>query len=337
MNIKQGVRKIAKRMYHLLPIRHKTKKKMSYFVKRNFFREYTGAGIINIYSNSYNADFSNKSIKKVSVVIPNYNYAEYIVERIDSVLLQTYPIHELIIIDDCSRDNSVEVIEKHLKKLGSPQNIKFIINEKNSGNVFAQWQYGFKHASGDYVWIAEADDSCHPRFLESIMEGFDDDRVVISYCESLTMNEHNQVLMKDLRPWIDIYKTGKWDKSYIIDGVEEITSTMCINNTIANASSVVFKNGDYHEILEVSKGYRLAGDWYAYMKILELGKVAYLDESLNYHRMQEKSVTLSIDKKMEFDEICRMQDYALNNYALKEDVKQRVLERRERERLRFGL
>ncbi len=310
---------------------------MSYFVKRNFFREYTGEGLIDIYGNSYKSNVLKENAKKVSVVIPNYNYAEYIVERIDSVLLQTYPIHELIIIDDCSRDNSVEVIETHLKKLGYPQNIKFVINEKNSGNVFAQWQYGFKNVTGDYVWIAEADDSCHPRFLESVMEGFEDEDVVISYCESLTMNEHNQVLMKDLRPWIDIYKTGKWDKSYILSGTDEISTTLCINNTIANASSVVFRNGDYHEILEESKGYKLAGDWYAYMRIFELGKVAYLDESLNYHRMQEKSVTLSIHKDLEFAEICRVQDYALNHYTLKEEVKQKVLERRERERIRFGL
>ena len=48
--------------------------------------------------------------KKVSVIIPNYNYANYIIERIDSILMQTYPIYELIILDDCSPDNSVEVI-----------------------------------------------------------------------------------------------------------------------------------------------------------------------------------------------------------------------------------
>ena len=53
--------------------------------------------------------------KKVSVVIPNYNYENYIEERIDSILMQTYPIHELIILDDCSTDNSVNKIEEIIK------------------------------------------------------------------------------------------------------------------------------------------------------------------------------------------------------------------------------
>ena len=52
--------------------------------------------------------------KKVSVIIPNYNYEKYIIERIDSVLMQTYPIYEIVILDDCSPDNSVKVINKKI-------------------------------------------------------------------------------------------------------------------------------------------------------------------------------------------------------------------------------
>ncbi|WP_308722768.1 glycosyltransferase family 2 protein [Paenibacillus polysaccharolyticus] len=338
MKFRKLIRAIAKAIYVVIPLKYQTKKKLGYWIKRNLFKEYSGEGVIDIYSNNYKKIDLKGGAKKVSVIIPNYNYAEYIIERIDSVLLQTYPIYELIIIDDCSKDNSVEVIEKHLRNIKSKEiDVQFIKNQKNSGNVFAQWQKGFELATGDYVWIAEADDSCSPRFLENVMAGFEDKDVVLSYCESLTMNEFNQILMKDLRPWIDIYDTGKWDKSYVNDGKDEIVSTLCINNTIANASSVVFKKKNYNEIFEVSKEFRLAGDWYAYMRIFEEGKVAYCDSSLNYHRMQEKSVTLSIQKKQEFDEICRVQDYALNNYDIPLDVQQRVLERRERERLRFGL
>ena len=89
--------------------------------------------------------------KKVSVIIPNYNYQDYIIERIDSILLQTYPIYELIILDDCSTDNSVEVINKkieEIKKEYKNLKIQFIQNEKNSGGcVFKQWKKGFDIAS----------------------------------------------------------------------------------------------------------------------------------------------------------------------------------------------
>ena len=54
--------------------------------------------------------------KKVSVIIPNYNYAKYIGKRIDSILRQTYPIYELIVLDDYSTDNSVKIIEKKTRK-----------------------------------------------------------------------------------------------------------------------------------------------------------------------------------------------------------------------------
>ena len=55
--------------------------------------------------------------KKVSVIIPNYNYDKYIARRIDSVVKQSYPIYELIVLDDCSSDNSVNVIEKKLAEV----------------------------------------------------------------------------------------------------------------------------------------------------------------------------------------------------------------------------
>ena len=68
--------------------------------------------------------------KKVSVIIPNYNYQKYIIERIDSILLQTYPIYEIIILDDCSTDNSVQIIEEKIKTIPKEIKVQFIKNEK---------------------------------------------------------------------------------------------------------------------------------------------------------------------------------------------------------------
>lgn len=277
------------------------------------------------------------AVRSVTAVIPNYNYARYLNERIDSIVNQTYPVSEIIILDDCSSDNSIEVINKRISENTSGIPMRLVANEKNSGSVFAQWQKAFQLAKGEFVWIAEADDSCNERFLETIMTGFDDEDVVISYCESLTMDENNVLLMGDLRVWIDIFKTGKWDNNYVKDGKAEVAETMCINNTIANVSSAVIKNGDYYNILEEAKSYKLAGDWYAYMNILKTGKIAYFKESLNYHRMQKQGLTLSTSHEKEFEEIVRLQDFALENFDVSEEVKAKVYERRERERVRFGL
>ena len=223
----------------------------------------------------------------MSVVVPNYNYEHYIIERIDSILNQSYKISELIILDDCSKDNSVEVIKKkiqEIEKVYPSLPLKFIPNKKNSGNVFAQWKKCFEVASGDYLWICEADDSAHPKFLENVMKSFDNPDVILSYAESLTMDENNNLLMPNLREWIDIFHCDKWNKSYVKTGKEELESTLCINNTIANASSVVFKLKEeipYQEYLTEAQSFKLAGDWHFYAKVLEHGSVAYHHKSLN--------------------------------------------------------
>lgn len=283
------------------------------------------------------------STKKVSVVIPNYNYEKYIIERIDSVLMQKYPIYELIILDDVSTDNSVKIIKNKINEIKReyPElKVKFIPNKVNSGNVFKQWQKAFESISGDYLWICEADDSCSNNFLKNVMRGFNDKDVVISYAESLTMDEDNKVLMNNLRPWIDLYKFGKWNCDYKRNGIEEITTTMCINNTIANVSSLVFKIDKkipYKKYLIDAQSFKLAGDWYFYQKILRHGKIKYCSKSLNYHRMQPRSVTLTTKDDVHYREICRIQDDIMNDYAISDDIKKIVKDRRDRLKRQFKI
>ena len=93
----------------------------------------------------------------------------------------------------------VELIESRIRNNKTDIPIRLIKNGHNSGSVFAQWQKAFQAATGDYVWIAEADDSCSPYFLENIMPAFKDNTMVISYCESLTIDEKNRLFAKVIR------------------------------------------------------------------------------------------------------------------------------------------
>ena len=134
--------------------------------------------VVNIYERKVEP-YHGKA-KKVSVIIPNYNYEKFIIERIDSVLNQTYPIHELIILDDKSSDNSVKVIEEKINSIDTVP-VHFIKNKNNSGCVFKQWLKGLENVTGDYFWIAEADDSAEPTFLETAMEGFSNKNVILYF------------------------------------------------------------------------------------------------------------------------------------------------------------
>jgi glycosyltransferase involved in cell wall biosynthesis len=101
-------------------------------------------------------------ICKVSVIIPNYNYACFLVEAIESVLAQTYPIHEIIVVDDGSTDNSIEVI----KQFGDQ--IKLIC-QKNSGVSTAR-NNGVKYSSGDFIAFLDADDVWLPTKTEKQLQ-----------------------------------------------------------------------------------------------------------------------------------------------------------------------
>lgn len=245
-------------------------------------------------------------MKKISVIIPNYNYANYINERLESIINQTYPVHEIIILDDNSTDNSVEIIEQFIEKHKNI-NIKLIANKKNQG-VFAQWLKGIENITGDYFWIAEADDLSKPNFLETVIKGFDDKKTVLSYCETERINEKGKVIEKNSRGWVDIFQTGIYDKDFIMDGNTFIRNQLSILNVILNVSSVVWKKGDYKKFFNAAKEFKVAGDWYIYSNVLKDGNVAYFCESLNRQRKHSMSISTIVNRDIEFDEITKIQN-----------------------------
>lgn len=279
---------------------------------------------------SFTSWFIPRPIRKVSAVIPNYNYADYLRGRVDSIISQKYPIYELIILDDKSTDDSIAVIREimnDLKKRRPELKVRFVPNEENSGNVFKQWEKCFEESAGDYVWICEADDLCNKHFLNAAMRAFnEDDDVVLSYTESCTIDKDGKRLMPNVRVWIDEFKSGHWEDNYINDGKKEISEYLCSNNTIPNVSGVVFKKSEapYRKYLQEAQKFRLVGDWYFYTKVLLHGKIAYCSESLNYHRMHTGGVTLTMDKYLQYQEVEAVQSSVAKEVKLSSGSKKRM-------------
>ena len=222
-----------------------------------------------------------KKNPKVSVVIPNYNHANYLDGRIRSVLNQTYQDFELIILDDCSPDNgaSRRIIEKYRK---NPHVSHIVYNEVNSGSTFKQWHKGMELAVGELIWIAESDDTCELNFLERLVGQFEKYRqCVLAYCISVLFNDNGEVLGK----------SGKHGEDSQVSGTEFIRDYMCLGNAIWNASSALFKRKVALGVDKQYESYKGAGDRLFWIEIAEKGDVAIVNKPLNYFRQHPNNST----------------------------------------------
>jgi hypothetical protein len=225
----------------------------------------------------------------VSAIVPSYNHAQYLDERIGSIFRQRVLPSEIIALDDASTDDSVAVLERW--QCLSPIPFRLIRNERNTGSTFAQWAKGVALARSALVWIAESDDTSSPHFLERLLPYFADDRLALAYAESRVIGEQGQWLADSYRFYTDSISSRKWLTAYAEDGETEIDHALAIKNTIANASAVVFRRAVLARHLQTIEPFRYCGDWWAYVQCLQEGSIAYHPEALNSHRRGASSVT----------------------------------------------
>ncbi len=230
---------------------------------------------------------------KVSVIVPNYNHAKYLRQRLDSIYNQTYRNFEVLLLDDCSSDNSRLILQEYAERYS--ENTCLLFNEKNSGGVYYQWAKGILNASSDYCWIAESDDYCEPNFLEKVMRAFRDLKVHLSYCQYGFVNEDGVENSNAFFNYVGAINDQKWRTSYIIDANKEVSQALAIKNTIPNASGAVFKKPDDLSLLEDENwlSMHICGDWIFYLHLAQGGKVAYTTKTKSYFRFHTSNTSVA--------------------------------------------
>jgi glycosyltransferase involved in cell wall biosynthesis len=218
---------------------------------------------------------------KVSVIIPNYNHARFLRQRIDSVIAQTFQEFELIIMDDFSQDNSKDIIEEYR---GNPNVTHIVYNENNSGSTFRQWKKGIELAKGEWIWLAESDDWCEQDLLATLVENaIKSSNTTISYCQSYYREEGNE-LVSDMSFHTGSLSASHWLRDYLNTGSDEIKNFLLYKNTIPNASAVIFKKSAFLEVDKSFEKMRLCGDWMLWVQLLKIGNIAFCAKPLNNFR-----------------------------------------------------
>lgn len=223
----------------------------------------------------------------VSIIVPSYNHAQFLEERIESILNQDFDNFEVILLDDLSPDNSAEILKKYQNH---PKVSHCIINEKNSGSTFYQWNKGIDLAKGELIWIAESDDVADTQFLTKLVPKFDQNpNLVLAYSQSYRMNAQGEVT----GTWKDCTDSSDaelFTNDFELSGLEYFEKFLKTGNTIPNASGVIFKKQTYLDVGGANPRLKFIGDWDIWAKVVTQGDIFFTPECLNYFRYHDTSV-----------------------------------------------
>ncbi len=201
----------------------------------------------------------------VSIIMPSYNTAEYIAESIRSVIAQTYTDWELIIVDDCSTDNTDEVISEFL----SDERIRYIKNEKNSGAAISR-NRALAEARGKYIAFLDSDDLWMPEKLEKQLGFMAENGYKFTYT--------------DYR----IQLNGEW-LPYVYTGPSKVTKWKMKNYCYFSTITVMYDR-EYVGLVQIEP-IRKNNDYAMWLKIIQKAPCYRLPECLSYYIKHEGSIS----------------------------------------------
>ncbi len=238
----------------------------------------------------------------VSAIVPNYNHARFLPQRLASIATQTYKPAELIVLDDASTDTSREVISAAVRDLDIP--VRTVYNTKRSGNVFRQWRAGLAMAEGDLVWICESDDFCDECFLERLVPYFGDPSVTLAFGRIQFADEEGAP-----DDWLDGYRErarpGYWDQPRVESAYEWFRGPFALANVIPNVGGALFRRQDFgSHVWKAAQRFSVCGDWYLYMQIARSGRIAYEPTAFSYFRQHGGNTSV-----LSFDELAYYREH----------------------------
>ena len=211
----------------------------------------------------------------VTLVVPTYNYGRYVSQAIDSVLTQTLRDVEIIVIDDCSTDNTSAVLSAY----ADSDRVRVIRHQQNHGHI-RTYNEGLALASGRYVGLLSADDYClQPHALARQVAVFEaNPNVGLVYSAHLLVPAHGAP--SEIKPW---------PSDYVHAGLDEFRQLMWAN--YVPASGTLVRREVQHELGPYDVRLPHAGDWDMWLRAFARHDVGYIAEPLFGYRLHERNMS----------------------------------------------
>ncbi|KFC39652.1 glycosyltransferase [Elizabethkingia anophelis] len=213
----------------------------------------------------------------ISIIVVSFNHEKYLEENLNSIKAQTYTNIELIVADDASSDNSVTVINRWLTENNYTAKLNF--HSQNTG-VSTVLNECISLAEGKYIKIIAADDFLHDEAIEKSIAKLEEsgDQYGMVYTDTYSINENSDIV-EDIADYNSLY----------FQDSETFYNWLVISNRIAALTvvirkSVLVKTGAYDERFIVD-------DYYRWLKVSQLYKIAYIPEKLSYYRLHSSNIS----------------------------------------------
>ena len=209
-----------------------------------------------------------ENLPLVSIIMPCYNMERYIAYTIESVQRQTYPLWELLIVDDTSTDNTVNIIQAHCAQ---DDRIHLTVKPKHSGIADSRNQC-IKMAKGRFLAFLDADDLWHPEKLEQQLQFMMERNIGFSYSSYDCVDQIGNPLEKRVK------------------AIGNLDHDAYMHNTIIGCSTVMIDTTIIKEV--IVPNFRTSEDSATWLNILKKGFIAYgIDSSLTSYRIRQHSAS----------------------------------------------
>ena len=202
----------------------------------------------------------------VSIIMPSYNTAQFIEETIASVLAQTYENWELIIVDDCSNDNTDEVVGRYL----DDRRIRYLKNKKNSGAAVSR-NLALREAKGKWIAFLDSDDLWKPQKLEKQIAFMVQNGYHFSYTTYEIINEQSAL------------------QGVIVSGPKKITKNGMYRYCWPGCLTVMY-DAEYAGLIQIDD-IKKNNDYAMWLKVCKKAKCYLLDENLAQYRKRTGSIS----------------------------------------------
>lgn len=232
---------------------------------------------------------------KISSILPLHNGEKFISKALSSLLSQTLPVHEIILVDDDSKDKSLSIA----KEFQSQSDVRFgiIENQSNKGSSYCR-NIGIKESSGDYVLFLDQDDYLSPSFNEIVKNHLinnprqEIDGLHTSY---FIVDEKNENPVEHSNEEID---------------AEEFLGHQFVRNRILSNSGTLVKKSILEETGLYDESLKFSQDWDLWLRIGKVGVFSYLNVPLTFIRRHSNNTSAKIEGFLK-DEIKILKKYSL--------------------------